>query len=286
MTGMYLVVTTMSAIDVSAVKNFLHDWGNIGGLKIVLLLEEDEVSVRGEELKRIVGSSVELATYHANKREKRSPMLEDIWEVFRQRASYDGYIYVNGDILLSHPGSNRGILSGADLERVLARRKVTFAKRRDFKDSSDVPVIYQYGYDMVIVPTELLGVVPSFVLKNWQIGQVGWDYALPLGICKRYCITSTELGIYHRIHRSASQADWSRAMLNLARSLHWSWVTDLGLGKRLMLRLLISPLIINTLTFRSSSAVEHIQRKVRHFYSRIIFYGFIYGLLEDLDDIE
>jgi len=282
---MYLVVTTMSAIDASAVKNFLCNWGNIGGLMLVLLLEEDEVSIRGEELKRVVGSSVELATYRAGQREKKSPMLEDIWEVFKQRTGYDAYIYVNGDILPSHPGADRGVLSSADVGRVLAGRKVTFSKRRDFKNANDVPVIYKYGYDMFIVPSELLGVVPSFILKDWQIGQVGWDYALPLGICKRYCITSTELGIYHRIHRSASQADWSSAMLNLARSINWSWVTDLGLGKRLMFKLLISPLIINILTFTSPSVVGHIQRGVCYFYSRIIFYGLISGLLQDLDDI-
>ena len=282
---MYLVVTTMSVKETSMVKNFLGSWGNISDLKIVLLLEESELSIRGEELKRIVSPRVELATYRAGRGEKKSPLLEDIWKVFIQRTGYDAYVYVNGDIFPSHPGSDTGVLSGADFRRVLGKRKVTFSKRRDFSDASDVPLIYEYGYDMLIVPSELLSVVPSTILKDWQIGQVGWDYALPLGICKEYCITSTELGLYHRIHQSGSQADWSRAMLNLARSIDYSWVTDLSIGKRIIFRLLTLRLILNMLTVPSSSVVERVRRSVCYFYSRLVFYGLVSELLEDLDDI-
>ena len=283
--GAFLLVTTMSLKDKTVVTDFLSHWGSMSEIRIVLLLEEKEVSNRGSELRRVVDGNVEIATYRAGQHKKKSPFLEAVWKVFAQHSNYDAYIFVNGDIFPTHPAYEGRSLDFAAIEDVLRKRRIIFAKRHDYTEMCEITSLYECGYDMFIVPSEMLGVVPSSILKSWQIGQVGWDYAFPLGICKDHCVTSTELSIYHKVHKSGSHADWSRAMLSLASSIDRSWLSDLSLSKRFMFRVLTIPLVLRMMMISSPSLVRFVQKSICYFYSRLLFYGFISDLLKDLDAI-
>ena len=278
-----LVVTTMSLADMSILEEFIGAWTYIASLKLVLLLEEGDLEGSAKELHKFGSSGVDIVVFGADQRTKKAPLLWDIWNVFNMYKGYAAYAYVNADIRPKNEIAPDLYLDDAAVRYLLKQRRITFLKRRDFKEHEAQCYIYEQGYDMFFVPSELLESVPSSVLTDWQIGQVGWDYALPLSICKKYCLATTRIPLFHKIHPSGSSADWSVAMLEVVRYIDESWVGELSMFRKLVFRGLTMPLVIDLMVGRSFVSLDIVQKTVRYYYSRLVFYGFISKFLKALD---
>lgn len=283
MSKQYLVVTTMSLTEISMLEEFIDAWSDIPSIRLVLLLEEGDVAARAKELDRVVSPGINIVEFSADRRRKKAPLLLDIWKVFNKYKGYEAYAYVNADIRPKSKVAPNQYLGVSAIQDLLKPKRIAFAKRRDFAGCEAECYIYEQGYDMFFVPCELLESVPRSVLTDWQIGQVGWDYALPLAICKDYCLGSTRIPLFHRIHPSGSSADWSVAMLEIVRYIDESWVRDLSMFKRQVFRVLTMPLVIDLIIGRSFIVFDIVQEPVRYFYSRLVFYGFISKFLKALD---
>ena len=150
-----------------------------------------------------------------------APSIIELLDLFNTSLSERVLIYVNADIYLPQDQIEK---LGSYIELSLGCRKAIFFRRHNcLKYSDPFPAVYKAGYDMFMLHTALLSVLRREPLREFRIGQVGWDYALPLSVPRHATSESTNIILRHIIHDSGSTDSWDLAMMHVFRCIHPSY---------------------------------------------------------------
>lgn len=127
-------------------------------------------------------------------------------------------VFTNADISL-HEGDNRKLEKLA--QECTDNSHIAFLHRWDISISQPCdPQPYLEGFDAIIFPQVCLLAAPLELLKLFSIGQVGWDYGLPLMLKHSSVIRSSRIKLTHIIHPSTSTAIWDRAIILVFQNIN------------------------------------------------------------------
>lgn len=213
---------------------------------------------------------------------KRTPSLALLWEVLELTLANDqAAVYINADIELpkgEHKKLNKIV------EYCQTNKQIAFLRRWDyFGESRSLSTPYLAGFDLFVLPKTLLSHCDRKSLQNFFLGQVGWDYALPLLFAFQTVLTSFSVHITHKIHPTSSTAPWEDAMILVCQNIHSSHFRRLGIFRVLVPRIL---------SYLGSAYKMSLQRTlnqdspfisgIKYIYARILFYFLIKRVLLNL----
>ena len=206
---------------------------------------------------------------------KRSPRIINILETMKGLKGFKYYAYANADIELR--ANQRRIDLCRKIDELSSGSRIIFAHRRDYSSDAEGFTFYMQGLDFFVFPNKTLEELEfSQGLYLCQIGQVGWDYMLPLCMPAPQVLTTCRLPLYHETHPTGSNADWSEAIMNILPHIHSTWTNERPIMK-VVLR--IANRLSSSLEKRKSTPTnDWYKRAMYYFWSRVLFYGFIQRL--------
>jgi len=262
------LLTTLPLARLSSFIPSLSTWTAIAPL-INILVDESELPLLPSDLP----THLRFIPYRAL--DRKTPTLQQVASVFHHSNNSQYLAFFNADIsylpcyqqdLLASPGITPSLFS--DLH-------VLFAHRHDYLDEPSLGFQpYLDGFDYFSLKRSLLplllGTSPDF-----SIGQVGWDYYLPLSLPRNRVLTASSLPLFHKMHPTSSTSSWDSSMLSLFPLIHSSWIQSRPFPFRLLHRLLL--LCLRTcLTFPKEVGNLF---PFRYLVSRICCYCFIKPML-------
>ena len=250
-------------------------WRGQNDVEILALLEKEDFETNSksvDEMQRLGGS---IKLYSCEElpciSKKKSPSLGIIMQAMLERPGYSYYIYINADIEIVAADEFYNLKE--DLLKAYSSR-VGFFSRKDYSSTLDDGATYSLGFDAFVYPSHLLRKIAySQVTKSFQIGQAGWDYALPLSTAKEYVYTSDHMPLYHRRHSTGSDASWTAAMIRCIPEVHASWYKDSKFLSLLFVFLRLSLICIRG--YSEDSKQNKSQQVIAYLVSRMFFFGFV-----------
>ena len=234
-----LLVTTFRLKDIESHSRCLQSWSKNPQVELLALVEDADLTSNGEQIKELKHKVDIVCKYKCTgetdsaRSPKKSPSISTIFETIRLFKGYEYYAYTNADIELA-PTIESFTLSKA-IRKITGDKKIAFGKRRDYSETKSEYETYQSGLDFFCLHYSIL---PDLKLDSragtFQIGQVGWDYILPLSFPKEFIRFTSSLPIYHRRHATGSSADWSFAIASLVLSIDNSWLEKNSLEKHII----------------------------------------------------
>ena len=214
-------------------KHSVLSWRKVQFLTIKVLVTQPEIDTFTEVKEELEANSINCHVVPAPPSRSRgskdatfvqpssAPSILELLDLFNTSLGERVLIYVNADIYLPHDEIER-------LKRYiglsLSQRTAIFFRRHNCLNYSDLfPTVYEDGYDMFMLHTALLSGLRREPLSEFRIGQVGWDYALPLSFPRHAINQSTNLTLRHIVHESGSTSSWDVAMINAFRCTHMSY---------------------------------------------------------------
>jgi len=280
-----LLATTFRLSEIDCVIDFLQEWKAEQNISLMILVESSEYDRAGEAKRLLRSMANHLVIYRSSsddtpkdEEKKKPPSLLNIIEALRSKSTHYDYVgYVNSDIELIRHNEFYSLVE--EIDNLSKQAKAIFAHRRDYSTDYSIFRIYRQGLDLFMFPAQFIremSLAPS--LHLFRIGQVGWDYMLPLSITKEDIITTHALPLYHKIHKTGSNTNWSEAILSLLPQIHPSWTHSKPVGRAVLLccsflqdMLMRAPLPQRIKVWLTS--------RFNYISSRIIFYGVIERLL-------
>ena len=224
------LVTTFPLKDWERYKHSVLSWCRVPLLSIKVLVTQSEINSFTKVQKELEANFIKChivptppsrPRITTSARPSSAPSILDLLSLFDTSLSERVLIYVNADICLPQ-GEIEGLRKYIGLS--FSQRKAIFFRRHNCLNYSDpFPAVYNDGYDMFMLPTTLLSVLRREPLRKFRIGQVGWDYALPLSFPRHAIGQSTNITLLHIIHESGSTDSWDQAMINVSRCTHTSY---------------------------------------------------------------
>lgn len=282
-----LLVTTFRLCDIDRFSCTLGRWRKQAGVTVAALIDNDELDSKTREVERLNELVDIVTTYELNKKDesrrasgKNSPGVLDIIESMKKQKGYDYYTYVNADIELLTNLKRFNICEA--IHEISNSKRVVFSHRRDYVLVPEIYHDYLQGLDLFSVPNSVLKkmILPKEI-EFFRIGQVGWDYMLPLCLPKRQVAITNSLPIYHKVHRTGSNANWDLAISYCVSNMHRSW-TDKKPIRRLIIKI-ASCFMHSTRDQSDSSRSSSLAARVStHLITRIVFYAVLSHLFLDI----
>ena len=280
-----LLATTFRLRDIRSVSGFLRKWKADKNISLMVLIESSEYSSKLEARKMLASLVDEIVLYNSisdntrtNLLEKNPPSLLNIIEALKHKSSgYDYVGYANSDIqLISH---KRDQDLSEEIHKLSRGMRAVFAHRKDYSDDHSIFSDYMQGLDLFMFPSQLIRTMRlSPALRMFRIGQVGWDYMLPLSLPKQHVTTTCALPLYHKTHKTGSNADWSRAVLCFLPYIDTSWTDGRPFGRAVLVcARFLQGLLRNLRLPQYTQAM--LADGFDYFGSRIIFYSVIERVL-------
>ena len=281
-----VILTTFRLSDTRQALYNLKRWKSEAGVSTCALIEEKDYISNPADIELLKNGADILIPYKAHidsvasrQYGKRSPRIIDILETMKGLKGFKYYAYANADIELRV--NKRGMDLCRKIDELSSGRRIIFAHRRDYSSEAEGFAYYMQGLDFFVFPNKALEEIEfSQGIYSCQIGQVGWDYMLPLCMPASQVLTTCRLPIYHEIHPTGSTADWSEAIMNLLPHIHPTWTNEKPIMK-IVLR--ISGRLNSSLENRKSipPTNDWCKRAMYYFWSRVLFYGFIQRLFSN-----
>lgn len=262
-----LTVSTLALSSVSTLINNLQQWKSISRTVVVLVSTLDASSNR-HLLAPLTQNAIDVQLYQPTPLFK-TPSLYHIISVFHAYPNHQFYSFVNADIEI-----NPSALSDS-LSLAQTRHRVLFASRQDYSHSQE-PTTYYQGFDYFSIPSRLLCHFTQPSLHKFYIGQVGWDYYLPLSLPKPIVQFSYNLPIYHSIHPTGSHASWADAIVAIFPEIHYSWLNSQSYCRRTATNICRRLL---PLSLRLTIWLPALRTPTNYLLARIIFYVLLNPLL-------
>ena len=266
-----LIATTLPLASLSHYLANLIEWKKISCTVLVLISKPDADKNR-QELHLLYENSL-LVHFYQPASSYKTPSLQQVILSFSAFPDHDVYSFVNADIIprcpLNIPRTHKPLHCAFPPNRVL------FARRHDYTPSK-LPQVYRNGFDLFSIPTDLMSSVQLQSLQRVFIGQVGWDYFLPLSLPRSIVQFSSDLPLYHLIHPTGSTCSWESSILDVFHHVHPTWVASLSLTRRLIYYFCLWA----SLSYQSASQLyPSTKSTLKYLLSRIIYYGFLRHLL-------
>ena len=280
-----LVITTFRPSETKLLTT-LSTWAHFSDVHLAALIEESELpSLRKNIRLHSIFGTVLTYTYRApsstpfsSQSLKTSPTLQQVFDAFLTLDQFSSYIYINADLELYLPGYSVCAVSPT---LIPPPGVVLLGSRRDYTYSRKHFSTYTIGYDLIGLDRETLHelLLPN-TFHHYQIGEVGWDYLLPLSLPRNRILIQDNIPIYHKVHPTGSSSDrWSESILLVTRNIHKSWLETHNLAK---IASIISLAIANLLPesdSRSSRSLSFLRKLVFYLSSRLAYYACIKYLL-------
>jgi len=283
--------TTLPVVRWDSFKTSVSSWQSFSFIDTTILVNHDELISNSTTVDHITSLGIGCCSYCDSSEPKgtrdgetkRTPSLNTLFDAFRQGKPSSCYIYSNADIYL---GSSHSASLAKLLKYSIEQRKIVFVHRWDVsKHGEPDPRLYDIGFDLFIVPASCLNKIDNVDLSSFFIGQVGWDYALPLSLPRRDICKTSQLPIEHLVHPTTSTESWSSAMLETLTLIHKSHIRRSASSflAYKCIRLVVSasklaPRIMPLCLYR------HLASYLRYINSRLSFYGFIRAALSSLPE--
>lgn len=277
------LTTTLKASDWQKHKNSLLSWQNSLLININILIHETEIiSLRADcsieqllpSIRFIPYSTPSLATLE-NNTQSSPPSLTQIFNLMKYSEHSEVYGFFNADIYLSPSCTDQ-------FTSILAKAKESsrlyLIHRTDYcQDTKTRLGPYIQGFDMFLLNSELLTHINPDSYREFLIGQVGWDYALPLLLDRKLVRVALDSPIFHDIHQTGSSLSWSSQMNLIYGRISGSWIHELPAPKQICYLLIKPTKIDRLLSYITTQAVS------QYLLSRIRFYFFMQPMLRSIE---
>ena len=286
MVGSLYLISTFAARHAQESLLTLQTWRRLRSTTLAVMIEESEVSDVMRVMRAPIGDGIKIIPYryqtgiHLSSDEeegrKRSPLFSQVWELMQaEKGSYDYLGFVNSDI------EYHGHTEGCSIRALLSapgpsENSVVLGQRIDYTQDNAHPIgRYLAGYDIFIIRSRFDEIQTS-VFKRCRIGQVGWDYLIPLSQEKKNvcCLNSTST--YHRIHKTGSSSSWSKEIIAAFGLSHESWYRDSwdrGFTRSMTLMLYMECRV--AIEWLPKNLHNHCKKCLEYVFARVFFYCFI-----------
>lgn len=283
------VVTTLPIIRLHDYLDTLLSWAKSYNVHILITISEAnlypskiqqlrelDISVHPRDFS--VLSTLSDLSYLSS---PRTPSLALLWDVLRQVIpNGDAAVFTNADIYLKHGEADS--LNNL-IKYCLNQQRIAFLHRWDYlEDQPTLSNPYLDGFDVLIIPKNVLDDCSTDHLSLFSIGQVGWDYALPLFFDYDKVLRSSSIQLRHCVHATTSTSPWGLAMQQIIVSLGPSHIDRLDIFRRM---------VFNGLK-RSAAFYKFLSMRIRmnsvassmftYIFSRIAYYAVIRKLLKNI----
>lgn len=262
-----LTASTLALTSLPSLIDNLKEWKNLSSTVVVLVSTLDARS-NAHLLSSLTEHGIDIEFYEPPQL-SRTPSLQQIISVFHRYPHHQFYSFVNADI-----ETNSSLLSNS-LFTVQKHDRVLFASRQDYSDVQE-PKTYYQGFDFFSIPSSLLCYLTQSSLHRFFIGQVGWDYYLPLSLPRSIVQFSYDLPLYHSIHPTGSQLPWADSIVEIFPCIHDSWLNPQSYYLKTVANLCR---IIFFFASRIKSSMPSLHAPTNYFLSRIICYALLHPLL-------
>ena len=286
-----IVITTLPLSRVDDYLECLATWTK--HYQLFVLLSTADVNEYPLELDRLNGLNIQPLVHDFGMSSsrgsgclsKRTPSLAVLWDALEQTLSNDqAAVYINADIELPK-GEHKKL--NTIVEYCQTNKQIAFLHRWDYtRESRNLSTPYLAGFDLFVLPKTLLSHCDRKSLQNFFLGQVGWDYALPLLFAFQTVLTSRSVHITHKIHPTSSTASWEDAMILVYQNIHSSHFRRLGAFRVVVARTLSYLGAIYQIFPRRTLILDSpFISSIKYIYARVLFYFLIKRLLLSLRQI-
>lgn len=284
MVGKLYLVSTFAARHAKESLLTMQTWRMLGNITVAVMIEEREVSNVRRIMKETIGDGFEIIPYRyqsglllENKEEgrKRSPLFSQVWEEMQAvKSSYEYLGFVNSDIEYHQHAESCSIRELLDAPGH-SGTSLVLGQRIDYLQDWSRPIgRYLAGYDIFIIRSRF-DEINKAAFERCRIGQVGWDYLIPLtqeksSVC---CIDSTST--YHRSHKTGSSSSWNQAIITTFRLSHESWYRDTwdrGFTRSMTLVLYMG--CRAAISWLPKSLHTRCRKSLEYVFARVFFYCF------------
>ena len=263
-----LTATTFPLESLNLYLSNLLEWKTISRTVLVLISSPDASS--NHHLLELLQQHGFYVYVYDQPSTYKTPSLNDIILAFRQYPSHNYYSFVNADIEIIPESLLPALLLFQSPKHVL------FASRQDYS-SLQYPKTYASGFDYFSIPSSLLPYFTLPSLHRFFIGQVGWDYYLPLSLPKHLVQFTYSLPLYHLIHPTGSYSSWEQSILDIFPDVHYSWLVSQNYSRRIISNLC-------ELLYKTCIPLVHmsplLQAPINYLLARTIFYGCLQSLFQ------
>ena len=280
------VITTSRLGEVAALAQVAESWKRELGAKTVLMVEAGEARKRkGEVLKaREIFDDINEYTLGSNPwaLNGKGPTIKEVLSRCKASAEVEIVVFLNADIEIARGSS---ALASRIREGLISSRLILFQRIETSLDGREIRR-YSEGFDGFAVNPQNVGDVDE-VLGLMRIGQVGWDYALPLCFEKKMVRVWCGSEFRHKIHATGSSLQWEDAITRLSFAIDKSW--KVSAEKKRQLALLFGTLCLRWAELglvRFASSRSSYKRCLVWLGCRVMYYGFIkpeLGSIQKLD---
>ena len=279
MTYKNFLCTTLGVRQLSSqrILGCLRTWAS--GFKepinlLVHVKEEREIQRFLEEL--YMDNSISIHLYGSlSDNTLGPPSLMEVWKLFQNNQAAR-YLYFNSDLEFD---ANSWGSTEAVLEKISHNKLITFFCRYDYHEANpDASRVYVSGFDVFIIPASMLDSVGDKSLGLFSIGNVGWDYFLPLSIKQDRVQLAYGLPVRHMMHPTGSSKDWGDMIFKLLPEIDESWINLLPRKRGILLRLCIYIARMDKGVDRSSK--DLMAKTVSYMISRCSYYLCLRPLLK------
>lgn len=288
----FIKITTFPPGKWRSYRKSMQSWLMGGEEQIYAMVNGEEYEIMSDSGISNVAGFVKPILYEesigslTNKsvRRKVTPSLKAVLEAFdRVSIRYKCMVFFNADIELV--GTDAGLLLERAVRKSVREKKAIFFNRLDIDpDDWSSRKYYMEGFDVFILPRELAKEIRLESLKGFYIGQVGWDYALPLALPAKHVLRSCSLHITHLTHPTGSTQSWGAAMKKLYYIVDETHTSGL-VARRLLCRwqILCSAAVSSLLRGLKEAERSKLTRCIDWLDSRIVFYVLLKKCLERIE---
>lgn len=277
-----LLITTYPLLSLESTSKCIDGWLRIPYFDVISLLEDSDYScLRKLSLPRYQEPARHrFVRYLADTSCSPSlaPTLSQIIDIYSQNLHYTAFAFVNSDIF---PQVDQFV--SLDMPKLIDQcchsRVSLFLHRSEVDSLQGLPPsssLYSIGFDFFLIPRVLISSLNSNRYSDFKIGQVGWDYALPLSLPNLQTCRNSENLILHLRHPTGSSSSWGLAMLNTLALIHPSRLKALRKHQLLVFWIILKlSSLVRSKSLRTHSVAIYI-------FSRTAFYLFIKDMLRQI----
>ena len=284
-----LVVTTLALKSLHECTSNLLQWQSYVNVDIVVFIEAHDLYTNTDKAYYLQSQlNIPIIQYKSATQSgphvKKSPLFSQIWNYLsKYKSQYDILGFVNSDII---PHFGKGSSGDLDLNRLflpnISPYSLILVHRIDITKSFEPqPSVYIHGYDLFLFPSQNMELINTSTFSLCRIGQVGWDYLLPLSQPFHLVASSISSPLYHFRHDTGSNQPWDEAILELKDHIDRSWFKGLPIIRTVFS---VVSLLYSSLTFLISLVIKqptecYSANLVDYYLARAFYYLVIHHLL-------
>jgi len=277
------VITTSSLATISGISASVESWKGRLGAKVTLMIEEDERELHEAEFNEAKKMFDDIFEYTLGCKRGtlfgKGPTLKEVLELCEASVEAETVLFLNADIRVVD--NTRQLVE--QLKECLKENELILLQRIDIGGTGNEIQRYREGYDgFALNPKKLGAYVDSY--EFMRIGQVGWDYALPLGLDKGRVRIWQGDHFKHRVHPTGSSLQWEDAITRISFAINQTWISEAKASHQVALscaRSLLKWADLRSYHFAETKNV--VKRGLSWLGCRVIYYGFIRSELRGVE---